>query len=121
MGSQQAELSLAGGSAWRKFQAICEAQGGMRSPPKAAHTDCVCAERAGRVVAIDNRRLARAAKLAGAPKAPAAGIEFLAPLGTPVEQGQPLFVLHAEAHGELHYALDYVNSQPGIVVLGETR
>ena len=120
MGSQQAELSLADGSAWRKFQAICEAQGGMRSPPKAAHTDWICAERAGRVIAIDNRRLARAAKLAGAPKAPAAGVEFLAPLGTVVEQGQPLFVLHAEAHGELHYALDYVNSQPDIVVLGET-
>jgi thymidine phosphorylase len=121
MGSQQAELSLADGSAWRKFQAICEAQGGMRSPPTAAHTDCVCAERAGRVVAIDNRRLARAAKLAGAPKAPAAGVEFLAPLGTVVEQGQPLFVLHAEAHGELHYALDYVNGQPDIVALGETQ
>ena len=121
MGLQQAELSLADGSAWRKFQAICEAQGGMRSPPKAAHTDWICAGRAGRVIAIDNRRLARVAKLAGAPKAPAAGVEFLAPLGTVVEQGQPLFVLHAEAHGELHYALDYVNSQPDIVVLGETQ
>ncbi|MGC2518180.1 MAG: thymidine phosphorylase family protein [Burkholderiales bacterium] len=121
MGLQQAELSLEDGSAWRKFQAICEAQGGMRSPPKAAHTDWICAERAGRVVAIDNRRLARVAKLAGAPKAPAAGVEFLAPLGTVVEQGQPLFVLHAEAHGELHYALDYVNSQPDIMTLGEMQ
>jgi len=121
MGLQRAGLSLDDGSAWRKFQAICEAQGGMRSPPKAAHTDWICAERAGRVIAIDNRRLARVAKLAGAPKAPAAGVEFLAPLGTLVEQGQPLFVLHAEAHGELHYALDYVNSQPDIVVLGETQ
>jgi thymidine phosphorylase len=121
MGLQQAELSLEDGSAWRKFQAICEAQGGMRSPTKAAHTDWICAERAGRVIAIDNRRLARVAKLAGAPKAPAAGVEFLVPLGTVVEQGQPLFVLHAEAHGELHYALDYVNSQSDIVVLGEMQ
>lgn len=121
MGLQQAELSLEDGSAWRKFQAICEAQGGMRSPPRAAHTDWICAERAGRVIAIDNRRLARVAKLAGAPKAPAAGVEFLAPLETVVKQGQPLFVLHAEAHGELHYALDYVNSQPDVVTLGETQ
>jgi hypothetical protein len=69
----------------------------------------------------DCHRLARVAKLAGAPKASAAGVEFLAPLGTVVEQGQPLFVLHAEAHGELHYALDYVNSQPDVVTLGETQ
>jgi thymidine phosphorylase len=117
MGAQQAELLLEGGQAWRKFQAICEAQGGMRTPPRALHTQAVTAPRAGRVAAIDNRRLARAAKLAGAPKAPASGVEFLAPLGTAVQKGQPLFVLHAEAHGELRYAEDYVRSQPDIVQL----
>jgi thymidine phosphorylase len=117
MGVQQAELLLESGQAWRKFQAICEAQGGMRTPPRARHTQPVTAPRAGRVAAIDNRRLSRAAKLAGAPKAPASGVEFLAPLGTVVEKGQPLFVLHAAAHGELHYAEDYVRSQPDIVEL----
>lgn len=115
VGAQQAELLLESGQAWRKFGAICEAQGGMRSPPRARHTQPVSAQRAGRVVAIDNRRLARAAKLAGAPKAPASGVEFLAPLGTVVEKGQPLFVLHADAHGELHYAEDYVRGQADIV------
>ncbi len=58
-----------------------------------------------------------AAKLAGAPRAPAAGIEFLAPIGTRVEAGQPLFVLHAEAPGVLAYALDYITGQPDIITL----
>jgi thymidine phosphorylase len=120
-GHKEAAAILDDGRARRKFEAICKAQGGMREPPKAAHTDWICATRSGRVMAIDNRRLARAAKLAGAPQAGAAGVEFLAPIGTVVEEGQPLFVLHAEAHGELHYALDYVNSQPDIVAIGEPR
>ena len=121
VGERQAEVLLESGQAWRKFQAICAAQGGMRSPPRARHTQPVTAQSTGRVVAVDNRRLARAAKLAGAPKAPASGVEFLAPIGARVEKGQPLFILHAEAHGELHYAEDYVRGQPDIVQVREER
>ena len=50
--------------AWTKFQAICEAQGGMRVPPVAEQTHPLAAARDGRVVHIDNRKLARLAKLA---------------------------------------------------------
>jgi len=114
-----AEALLADGSAWRKFQAICEAQGGMRKPPIARHTHPVAASRAGRIIAFDNRRLARAAKLAGAPGEPAAGMVVHVKTGTYVEAGQPLFTLHAMAPGELGYALDYVASQPDIVEIGE--
>jgi thymidine phosphorylase len=118
-GLRQSREILDSGRAWRKFQVICEAQGGMRSPPKAQHTHVVAAERAGRIVRIDNRRLARVAKLAGAPKAPAAGLEFHTPLETVVERGQPLFTVHAEAQGELAYALAYVSDHPQIIGLEE--
>ena len=106
---------LADGRAWRKFQAICEAQGGMRTPPEAVHRRPVTADRAGRVAAIDNRALAMAAKLAGAPVAKAAGLELHAGLDRTVEPGQPLFTLHADSPGELEYALDYVSTHPPIV------
>src|SRR3546814_4211241 len=33
-----AEQTLADGSAWKKFQRICDAQGGMRTPPTARLT-----------------------------------------------------------------------------------
>lgn len=118
-GEQRARELLANGSAWKKFQAICEAQGGMREPPHARYSHPILATRAGRVSCIDNRRLARTARLAGAPHTPAAGLEFLAPLGAVIEIGQPLFVLHADAPGVVQYALDYIESQPDIVTLEE--
>jgi thymidine phosphorylase len=114
-GVQTARAILDDGRAWRKFEAICAAQGGIRTPPVAPFTRPLLATQRGRVAGIDNRRLARVAKLAGAPQASAAGLEFLAPLGMMVEPGQPLFVVHAEAPGELAYAFDYVHSQPDIV------
>jgi thymidine phosphorylase len=110
---------LDSGQAWRKFQAICEAQGGLRQPPRAAHSATFEAPHRGHVVAIDNRRLARIAKLAGAPAAPAAGLEYLAPLGTMVEARQPLFVLHAASSGELTYARSYAEAGPFPITLSD--
>lgn len=103
------------GRAWRKFEAICLAQGGLREPGVAAFHQSLPAMRDGRVTNIDNRLLARAAKLAGAPRAPSAGLWLGAHVGERVARGQPLFVLHAESRGELAYALDYVQHHPDIV------
>lgn len=118
-GIRLAQSIIEDGRAWRKFQAICNAQGGMREPPIAAYTRDVTAMVAGRVARIDNRRLARIAKLAGAPSSPAAGLELHAPVGTSVERGQPLFTVHAEAPGELAYALDYISGRPGTIQIVE--
>jgi thymidine phosphorylase len=108
---------LAEGRAWRKFQAICEAQGGMRSPPRSTHSHVVLAADPGKVIDLDNRRLGRLAKLAGAPRAPAAGLDLHVRVGDEVVRGQPLFTLHAEAPGELAYARQYLAAQTGIVGL----
>jgi thymidine phosphorylase len=119
-GGDLARAILDDGRAWRKFQAICAAQGGMREPPRAPYTHPVTAPRAGRVTAIDNRRLARAAKLAGAPSDPAAGLELHVRLDATVAAGEPLFTLHAESPGELAYALAFVDAHPGIVTIAES-
>ncbi len=108
---------LADGRAWRKFQAICQAQGAFREPGVAPFQRPVPAAHAGRVQAIDNRLLARAAKLAGAPHAPTAGLLLHAHVGEHVERGQALFELHAESQGELDYALDFVRHHPAIIHL----
>jgi thymidine phosphorylase len=117
-GHSEAWRLLDSGAAWAKFQAICEAQGGLRQPGIAALRDPVVAERSGHVSGIDNRRLARVAKLAGAPDAAAAGLELHVGLGDRVERGQPLFTLHAEAPGELAYAKEYLLTHP-IITLGD--
>lgn len=108
-GISEATRYLDSGEAWRKFQAICEAQGGMRTPPMAPFRKDFTAPVAARVQAIDNRKLARVAKLAGAPTSPAAGLELHARTGERVERGQPLFTLHAQTSGEMAYAAAYAD------------
>ena len=88
-GAAVAARTLAEGIAWAKFQRICEAQGGLRRPPVAPRRHVVAADRAGRVSRIDNRRLAKIAKLAGAPDAKAAGLELHARTGDRVDRGAP--------------------------------
>lgn len=105
---------LDSGQALAKFLAICDAQGGYREPPHASFTHVVLATRAGRIVEVGNRRLARIAKLAGAPKAPAAGIDLHVACWSRVETGAPLFTLHAESPGELQYALDALAIGPDL-------
>ncbi len=118
-GRRLAEELLTSGRAWQKFQAICEAQGGMREIPRARRTSVVTAPTAGVCLAFDNRRIAKVAKLAGAPRDPAAGIDLHVRVGDAVVAGQPLFTIHADAHGELDYALKYLQSQVGVVSIGE--
>ena len=114
-GSRLALDVLRDGRAWARFQQICEAQGGMRRPPVAPHRQALPALRSGSVIAIDNRRLARIAKLAGAPRSPCAGVDLHVRTGEFVERGQPLFTLHADSPGELAYAVEYATSQADTV------
>lgn len=114
-GAALARAALDDGGAWRKFQRIAHAQGGLREPVVARRRHVVEADAVGTVVRIDNRRLARIAKLAGAPRAPGAGVDLLAPTGTRVDSGQPLYAVHAESPGELAYALDYARGQNNVL------
>ena len=106
-GKDEAARALNDGRAWAKFQRICAAQGGMREPVIASHRQCLTAPRAGTVTAIDNRRIARLAKLAGAPEDKAAGLELHVRIGDRLNSGDPLCTVHAEAEGELAYAMSY--------------
>lgn len=117
-GEREAFAALADGRALRKLYSICESQGGLREPPRAAHRFTVEAAEAGTVVAIDNRKLARAAKLAGAPGSKAAGALMCVRIGDSIAKGEPLFELHAETPGELDYAKTYLASHANIVAIG---
>ena len=117
-GRSEASRLLESGAAWTRFQAICEAQGGLRDPGVAPLREPVVAGQAGYVTAIDNRRLSRVAKLAGAPGASTAGIAMHVKLGDRVQLDTPLFTLHAQASGELAYAKSYLATHP-IVTLAD--
>lgn len=116
-GERAATRILDDGRALAKFMAICEAQGGFREPPIAPLTHAMTAPRAGRIASLDNRVLARVAKLAGAPQAKAAGIELHVSLDECVARGQPLVTLHGESRGELAYARTFADANPDMIGL----
>ncbi len=105
-----ARETLESGRAWQKFQAICEAQGGMHAIPQARLTHPVLSTKQGKLTRWDNRKLAQAAKFAGAPHDKAAGLDLHVRLGETVHNQQPLFTLHAETKGEMEYAIQYVDT-----------
>jgi thymidine phosphorylase len=116
-GYGHARQALTDGRAWKKFQAICEAQGGLREPVLAPYQHVIASKAAGIVSSIDNRRLSRIAKLAGAPGTAAAGLSMQVSLHERVAAGQPLYTLHAGSPGELAYALRYVDAHADAVSL----
>jgi thymidine phosphorylase len=91
----------------------------MRKPPVSKYKYELLARHSGKVLAIDNRLLASIAKLAGAPKAPAAGVVFCKALGSTVEVGEPFLVIHAESEGELAYASAFAEAQENIISIVE--
>lgn len=118
-GEALAAKTLDSGQAWAKFQRICEAQGGMREPPASRHRKPLVAARAGPLIDIDNRRIAKLAKLAGAPDDKSAGVELHVRLGATVNAGEPLCTVHSQAPGELAYALDYAAANADIFEIAE--
>lgn len=111
-GEKLAKELLKNGKAWQKFKDICDAQGGLRTIPSAAYTYEIKADTTGRIHKIDNRKLAKLAKLAGAPEAKAAGVYLHKNLKANVKKGEILMTIHSESEGELSLALDLLKKYP---------
>jgi len=114
-----ATKTLESGDAWAKFVAICEAQGGLKTPPVAKFQHSITASKSGIVALFNNRVISRLASLVGAPNAASAGIDLHVRLGDRVEKGQLLMTLHAEAKGEMEYALDFYHSHLDVLHIEE--
>jgi thymidine phosphorylase len=96
---------LDSGRALERMNAIIDAQGRRREPLEAAPlTYDVIAPTAGVVVAIDNLRIARVARMAGAPQVRGAGIDLFTKLGDNVAAGEPLYRVHARFEADLRFA-----------------
>lgn len=104
-GRARAEKLLRSGAARKAFERIIDAQG-RRSPPvmpgRLIHT--FHADHAGAIREIDGWAVTEIARRAGAPLDKAAGVDILRNVGDTVECGEPLFVIHASAQGELEEA-----------------
>ncbi|MGA8854274.1 MAG: thymidine phosphorylase family protein [Christiangramia sp.] len=108
---------LDSGKAYKKFKAICIAQGRFTEPKIAPFCHEVHSENKGTLIRIDNRKIAKLAKLSGAPENKASGILLNVHLGDTVEKGQLLYTIYAEAKGELKYALNYLKVHKDIMTV----
>lgn len=106
-GRKIAQEILDSGKALRKFEQICDAQGGMREIPSASYTQPIALKKSGKITSINNRHLATLAKLAGAPQSKASGIELLKPLSSFVENDEPVFIVHSDTREQLNVAVSY--------------
>ena len=110
---------LESGRALAQMNAIIDAQGRRSEPPApgpVVHE--VLAGADGFVTGIDNLRLARIARLSGAPQVGGAGVDLFAPLGQPVQAGQPLYRLHARFEADLEFARRLAEADSGYRIGG---
>jgi thymidine phosphorylase len=113
---------LDSGRALAKLEAIVDAQGrrpfDWQRPTLGALVHEVVADADGVVTAIDNLRVARIARLAGAPKAETAGVDLFCRIGDRVTRGQPLYRIHATNTSELEFARHESGHHHGFTVDG---
>ena len=119
-GRSLAQDILDSGQAWTQFQLIASAQGGLKTLPKPDFSSVMTCTEAGEIRAIDNRRLARLAKLAGAPNDKVAGIRLHANVGSILKAGDPLFTLYSDSPGEMDYALEYYRQNGDMFLIVES-
>ena len=105
-GRDRAEELLSSGAALEKFLRIASAQG---RPPAAVELGTLVHEaravQDGIVTAIDCARIARIARLSGAPHDKGAGIDLLKKVGDRVDAGEPIYRIHACLAADFRFAV----------------
>jgi thymidine phosphorylase len=113
-GFARARDILFSGRALAKFEAIVDRQGRNRDVPQPGElTHEVTARETGSVQAIDCFRLARIARLAGAPLAKGAGIDLLKKCGEKIRAGETLYRIHASLQTDLGFARAHAEAGSG--------
>ncbi len=120
-GYTRARELLDSGTALKQMHKIIEAQGppGCNTAIGNLTTE-VLAPRDGVVGAIDCLRLNRLARTAGAPIDKGAGIKLFKKIGERVEQGEPLYRIHAVDDAQFELARAGAKADSGYVVASRT-
>lgn len=113
-GEARARELLDSGAALAAMERLIAAQG---PPPETVQIGPLChtvpAPADGHVAAIDCHRLARIARLAGAPMDKGSGIDLAVKLGDAVRAGDPLYHVHAGTGAGLAYACELAAEASG--------
>ncbi len=113
---------LDSGRALEMMNSIIEAQGAQSENfalGQLTHESLSPAD--GVVVDIDNLQLARIARFAGAPMDKGAGVDLFKKLGDRVEQGEPLYRIHAQYRADFNFALSLCEQNNGYLIGEENQ
>ena len=116
-GRERARVLLENGAALNRMERIVDLQGRKEhpiGPGSLAHN--VLANQSGQVTGIDCYRVADIARRSGAPMDKGAGIDFLAPVGTQVKAGEPLYRILANIGTDLRLAVGAAERDNGIEI-----
>ncbi|MBP7670138.1 MAG: thymidine phosphorylase family protein [Ferrovibrio sp.] len=118
-GIRRARELLESGAALRAMERLIEAQGASAGIPAPSSTSReVFAPASGVVSGIDCLRIARVARMAGAPAFKHAGVDLLRKIGEPVRQGEPLYRIHAGLDADLGFAAELAQQDNGYHING---
>jgi len=116
-GYARARELLDSGAALKQMHKIIEAQGPSGAKTEVGNmTADVSAPHDGVIEAIDCLRLNRLARTAGAPIDKGAGIKLFKKIGDRVEQGEPLYRIHAFDDAQFALALAAAKSDAGYLI-----
>ncbi len=117
-GEERAADLLHSGAALKAMDAIIAAQGPAENTPQiGALVHEVRTERAGFVSAIDCFRIARIARMAGAPTDPGAGLDLQRRIGARVKKGDVLYRIHGEEAADFALAVEAAGQESGFKVV----
>lgn len=110
-GYKIAKEILESGKAYEKFMQIVKAQGDVREIETAKYTKDILADKDGKVVEIDNRKLAQTCRFAGTPETKVAGVYLYKHLNDSIKKGEKLFTIHADSQGAIDQAYDFATHE----------
>jgi thymidine phosphorylase len=118
-GIRRAQELLDSGAAARQFDRIIAAQGAVPPVPIGDLVKEIVAPRDGFVSGIDCYRIARIARMAGAPTDKGAGVDLFKKVGDPVLAGEPLYRIHAEHPTDFRFATEMAEADLGYELSGQ--
>lgn len=108
---------LESGRALAKMNAIIDAQGRNEEPMTLGKLQYeVVADKAGKIAAINNLKMASIARLAGAPLDKGAGVYLHKKVGDKVKKGETLFTIYAEFRSDYNFAIDAARQDPAYTI-----
>jgi thymidine phosphorylase len=117
-GAKIAREEIASGRAWRKFNEIIDAQGRKILPPLGKYTHHVFATTDGVVKRIDNIRITKIARIAGAPLSKNAGLLLYCKKDARVKAGDRVYTVYADNEDKLATAVQFIKENGDPYTIG---